>query len=173
MLRGLRKFLDTLYAVSGGIASLFLIAILLIIVAQMVARWTNNVLPGATDYAGYCMASASFFALAYALNHGAHIRVSLMLSALGRHRRYGEIWVYFVAAITATYFARFAIKANIWSEKLHDISQGQDATPLWIPQLAMSFGSTLLAIALWDHLIRILFSDHKGVSEPDTAAGAE
>ena len=119
------------------------------------------------------LASISFFALAYALNHGAHIRVSLMLSALGRHRRYREIWDYFVASVTATFFARFAIKANFLSEKLHDISQDQDATPIWIPQLAMSIGTVLLAVALWDHLVRILFTDHQGVADPDIAAGAE
>ena len=166
-LRLVRRILDFIYGLSGAIASLFLIAILLIIVAQMVARWTGGVLPGATDYAGYCMAAASFFALAYALNYGAHIRVSLMLNALGRHRRKGEIWAYSVAAITATVFARFAIKTNFLSEKLHDISQGQDATPIWIPQLSMSIGTVLLAVALWDHLARIIFTDHQGVAQPD------
>lgn len=167
LLRAVRRFLDATYTISGAIAALFLIAILLLIVAQMIARWTGQVFPGATNYAGYCMAAASFFALAYALNHGAHIRVGLLIGALGSKRKYGEIWVYFVSAVTATYFARYAIKANYWSLKLHDISQGQDATPIWIPQLAMSFGSVLLAVALWDHLIRMLFTDHTGVAEPD------
>jgi len=173
MLQWLRRILDIIYGISGAIASLFLIAILLIIVAQMVARWTGGVLPGATDYAGYCMAAASFFALAYALNHGAHIRVSLMLNSLGRHRRKGEIWAYFAAAVTATVFARFAVKTNFLSEKLNDISQGQDATPIWIPQLAMSIGTVLLAVALWDHLVRIIFTEHKGVAEPDISELAE
>ena len=42
--------------------------------------------------------------------------------------------------------------------KLHDISQGQDATPMWIPQLAMAFGTVLVAIAMWDNLIRLIFT---------------
>ena len=166
MLRGIRRTLDGLYTLSGAIGALFLIAILLIIIAQMVLRWTGGVFPGATNYAGYCMAAASFFSLAYALNHGAHIRVSLLLTKLGRWRRLGEIWCYGVAAVTATFFARYAIKANYWSEKLNDISQGQDATPLWIPQMAMSIGTVLLAIAFWDHFIRLVFSNHMGVVNP-------
>ena len=169
MLKLLRKFLDAIYAGAGAIAALFMFAILVIIVAQMVARWTGITFPGATNYAGYCMAGASFFALAYALNHGAHIRVSLFLGKMGRWRRMGEIWVYLVAALTATFFARYAVKANWWSEKLNDISQGQDAMPIWIPQLAMTIGTILLAIALWDHLIRIVFSSHRGVTDPEPA----
>lgn len=173
MLRSLRRFLDGLYTLSGAVAALFLILILTIIVAQMLARWTGNVFPGATSYAGYCMAAASFFALAHALNHGAHIRVSLVLTRLGRYRRWGEIWATGVAAITATLFARYAIKANFWSHKLNDISQGQDKWPLWIPQLAMSIGTVLLAIALWDHVLRLIFSDHSGVAEPDITERTE
>jgi TRAP-type C4-dicarboxylate transport system permease small subunit len=165
VLKLLRRLLDGMYKLGGAIASLFLIAILLIIVAQMVARWTGNVFPGATSYAGYCMASASFFALAYALNRGSHIRVTLLLGALGRWRFWGEIWSIAIAAITATLFARFAIKANIWSHKFNDISQGQDATPLWIPQLAMSIGTIVLAIALWDHLIRLVTTGKTGIHD--------
>ena len=124
-------------------------------------------MPGATNYAGYCMAESSFLMLAYALNQGAHIRMSLVLGKLGRYRRIGEIWCYGVAAVTATFFARYAIKTNYWSWKFNDVSQGQDAWPIWIPQLVMSLGTVLLAIALWDHLIRIIFTRHEGVENPD------
>ena len=157
-LRALRRILDFLYKLGGVIAAIAMVAILSIIVLQMLARWTGNVFPGATDYAGYCMAAASFFAFAYALNHGAHIRVSLFLSALGRHRRWGELWCFAIGAITATYLARYAVKGTYWSWKLKEISQGLDATPIWIPQLAMSAGTILLAIAFWDHLIQLIFT---------------
>ena len=60
--RALRRILDALYLAGGIIAAFFTVAILVLIVLQMLARWTGNVFPGATDYAGYCMAGASFFA---------------------------------------------------------------------------------------------------------------
>ena len=167
MLRLLRKTLDALYLAGGVLGGLFLLAILGLIVAQMIARWTGQVFPGATNYAGYAMARASFFSLAYALNKGAHIRVSLVLNALGTWRRYGEIWCYGVAAITAIFFARYAIKTNFGSAKWNDISQGLDATPLWIPQIAMSVGTVLLAVALIDQFLRVLLTEHDGVEQPD------
>jgi Tripartite ATP-independent periplasmic transporters, DctQ component len=85
--RRLRPWLDRLYDLCGGLAALFLIVLLLIIVAQMAARWSGQQFPGSTDYAGYCMAAASFLALAHTLNRGAHIRVALLLTRLGRWRR--------------------------------------------------------------------------------------
>ena len=155
--RKLRPWLDRLYDLCGGLAALFLIVLLLIIVLQMAARWSGQQFPGSTDYAGYCMAAASFFALAHTLNRGAHIRVSLLLTRLGRWRRLGELWCFAIGTALAWYFAYYALKAVQVSYQLNDISQGQDATPLWIPQLAMAFGTTLLAVALLDRLLQIAF----------------
>ena len=152
----LRKFLDGLYLLGGVIAACFLIALLVLIVLQMLARWTGELFPGAADYAGYCMAGASFFAFAYTLNHNAHIRVSILLNALGSRRRWGEIWCFVSGAVISTYFAWFAVKGTYWSHKLGDMSQGLDATPIWIPQLAMSAGTILLAICFWDNLFQLI-----------------
>jgi len=62
------------------------------------------------------------------------------------------------------FFSWHAVERNIQTKKFNFISQGLDATPLWIPEISMSVGATLLAIALWDHLLRIIFSDHMGVT---------
>ncbi len=175
------RVLDRVYKGAGVLAAVFMVLILLLIISQMVARWSSMTFPGSTEYAGYAMAATSFFALAYRLTQGAHIRVSVLLK-LNRHT---EFWLdavaMFIAAVTATYFARYAVKANFFSEMLNDRTQGQDQipewlvalfkldfagvaegsttlvyTPVWIPQLAMSIGTVLLAIALWDTLYRML-----------------
>ena len=156
--RVLRSSLDTLYRLCGAAAACFLVLLLVVIVAQMAARWTGRTFPGATSYAGYCMAASAFFALAYALNHGAHIRVNLLLSRLGSARRWGELWCFGLGSAITVYFAWYAIRTTYWSWKLNDVSQGQDAWPLWIPQVPMSIGTTVFAVALVDHLVRILFA---------------
>jgi len=161
--RALRRILDGLYLAGGVAAALFMVAILVMIVLQMLARWTGHVFPGATDYAGYCMAAASFLAFAYALNHGAHIRVSIVLNALGERRRWLELWCFSIGTVTTIYFAWYAVKGSYVSWKLHDISQGQDATPLWIPQIAMAAGSILLAICFCDHLARLILTGSHGI----------
>ena len=143
-----RSILDRVYFGSGVIAALFLIAILSLIVLQMLARWTGEVFPGAPDYAGYSMAAASFFAFAHALNRGAHIRVSILLNAVGpKFRRVLETWCFAIASGLGWYFVYYATKATYWSWKFNDISQGQDATPMWIPQTTMVLGSVIFAFS--------------------------
>jgi TRAP-type C4-dicarboxylate transport system permease small subunit len=190
VMRPVWRVLDGVYFASGVIAACFMVTILLLIVAQMVARWTNVALPGTTEFAGYAMAATSFFALCHALTRGAHIRVSIILNWNRHTSRWLDLFAVFGAAVIATYFARFAVKTNIFSEMLNDRTQGQDQipewvvtllslpatpinewgsamanasselvyTPVWIPQLAMSAGAILLAIALWDTLYRTIIT---------------
>lgn len=171
--RTIRPWLDRVYDACGAVAALFLLALLTVIVLQMAARWSGQHFPGSTDYAGYGMAGASFFALAYALNRGAHVRVSLLLTRLGRWRRVGELWCFSIASALACYFAYYAIKAVRVSYQLNDISQGQDATPLWIPQLVMAIGGTLFAIALVDRFLQVASGGTWEFSRPlDQDAGS-
>ncbi|MEO0671122.1 MAG: TRAP transporter small permease [Pseudomonadota bacterium] len=154
----LRTALDTLYLIGGIIAAGFMVAILCIIVGQMVTRWAGIAFPGSTDYAGYCMAAASFLAFPYALNAGAHIRVTLVLNRLGSFRRIAEIWCMAIGTLLAIYLAWYAVQGVYTSHLINDISQGQDELPLWIPQLSMAVGSVLLAIAFVDNLVSLIIS---------------
>ena len=153
----LRRALDGLYTLSGVAAALCLIAILLLIVAQMVARWTGDIFPGAPNYAGYMMAAASFLAFASALNGGAHIRVSILLNAVPPRIKWAlEVWCFAVATVTIAYFVYYAYWFVYWSWRFNEVSQAQDATPLWIPQSVMVVGGGILFIAFLDNLISVL-----------------
>jgi TRAP-type C4-dicarboxylate transport system permease small subunit len=152
----IRRLLDRLYDAAGALAALALVALLLIILAQILTRYLDTPFPGGTEYAGYCMAAASFLALAHTLRHAAHIRVELLAQHLPeRARRLLEIVATAIAAGLGWYFAWFAARGVRVSRMIGDISQGQDATPLWIPQLVMAAGVLLLAVALTDHLVSI------------------
>lgn len=165
----IRRVLDGVYDGAGVLGALCLVAILIVIVLQMVARWKGLIFPGGADYAGYLMAAASFLTFAHAMNRGAHIRVTLLLSALGARRFWGELWCLAFAALATSILCWYAWKTVYWSRFLGDISQGQDATPLWIPQLPMAVGATLLAICMIDNLITLLISGRSNVAEGDGA----
>lgn len=170
----LRTALDRLYRAGGVAAAVCLVLMLAAILMQMASRWTGIPFPGSAEYAGYLMAAASFLALADALNRGAHIRVGLLLARLGRWRRAGEIWCFAVGAALSAYLAWYAAKAVYWSHRLGDVSQGQDATPLWVPQLAMAAGAALFAVAFLDHLVRlVVFGAHGMDAETVEQAHAE
>jgi len=164
----MRRALDRLYLYSGHAAALALLAILGLVIAQMVARWMGLLLKGGAQYAGYAMAATSFLAMAYTFNHAAHIRVSLFVQTAGRWRRAVEIWCYTLAATAGCFLAWYAVKATRLSYRINDISQGQDATPLWIPQTFMAIGAVIFAVALIDNLIRLLTTGFKGVDPDET-----
>ena len=78
----MRRALDLLYRTCGGLAAMFLAAIAILILTQVVARLTGFFLPAASDFAGFCLAASSFLALAYTFRAGTHIRVVLLLQRL-------------------------------------------------------------------------------------------
>ena len=164
----LARLLDGLYELCGRIAALAAIAMLLVILAQILTRWAGLTFPGATDYAGYLMAASFFFGLSYAFAHGAHIRVGLLLARLsGTTRRLAELWCLAVGGGLAWYFAYYACRAVYVSRLIGDVSQGQDATPLWIPQLSMAAGTVVFALALTDRFVRVLFGGPVETSATD------
>lgn len=169
----LRRALDALYDGAGALAAACLVVILVIIVLQMAARWTGIPFPGSSEYAGYLMAAASFLAFAHTLNRGGHIRVGLLLGRLGKHRYWGELWCLVIGAAATSYLAWYAVKTVYWSRKLHDISQGQDATPLWLPQLPMAAGAILLAICFVDNLVTLIVTGRDNIRSDDIEHAAE
>lgn len=160
----IRKTLDGLYGLAGALAALCLIAILGLIVVQMLARWTGEVFPGAPDYAGYAMAAASFLAFANALNKGSHIRVSILLNAVGPRFKYVlEIWCFAIGTAVGWYMVYYIWRMIGFAIRFNDVSQGQDATPMWIAQMPIMVGAVILAIALTDSLVTLLVKGHHNI----------
>jgi TRAP-type C4-dicarboxylate transport system permease small subunit len=149
-----RRALDALYDGAAWLAALFMVGLLVMVLLSVISRQLNFHLPGTDAYAGYMMAGAGFLALAHTLKRGEHIRVTLLLSALrGKARRGLEIWALFAATLLAALSAWYALRLSWQSYTFHDISTGNDATPLWIPQLTMAAGTVILAIAFVDELV--------------------
>jgi TRAP-type C4-dicarboxylate transport system permease small subunit len=150
----MRRFLDALYDGSALLAALAMVGLLLMVLLSIVSRQLHFHLPGTDAYAGYLMAAAGFLALAHTLKRGEHIRVTLLLSALkGGPRRALELWALSAASLLAALSAFYACRLSWQSYTFHDVSTGNDATPLWIPQLAMAVGSVILAVAFVDELV--------------------
>lgn len=150
----MRRALDTLYDSAAWLAALMMVGLLVMVLLSIVSRQLHFHVPGTDAYAGYLMAAAGFLALAHTLKRGEHIRVTLLINALhGRWRRALELWALAAANLLALLFAFYACRLAWQSHQFHDISTGTDATPLWIPQLAMAAGTVILAIAFLDEFI--------------------
>ncbi|SEN98763.1 TRAP-type mannitol/chloroaromatic compound transport system, small permease component [Pseudorhodobacter antarcticus] len=161
----MRRFLDRLYMLSGGLAALAILGICLLIAAQItfnvIARiggaGLSYTIPSYADFAGYMLSTATFMALAYTLRAGGHIRVGLVVQRLPRRVRWGaEVGSLAVGALfatTATYYAGL-LMAESWH--YGDKSTGIVAIPTWMPQVFMVAGLALLAVAFVDTMIESL-----------------
>ena len=165
----IRKALDSLYRLSGGLAAAFMVAIVVVVLLQVGAnvidasaalitgRAIGLVVPSYAEFAGFFLAASSFLALAYTLRLGGHIRVSLFLSHVPPGIARGlEFWCCIAGAWIAGYFAYYAIGLTIESYTYNDLSPGIFAIPIWLPQTAMAFGLVVLAIAFADEFVQLL-----------------
>jgi len=150
----MRRLLDRLYDGAAYLAAFFLIGTLAMVVLGIVARLGNWFIAGTDAYAGYCMAACGFLALAHTLKRNEHIRVTLVIEhASPATRRALELWALAAATVLAAAFAWYSIRLAFQSWQFNDVSTGNDATPLWIPQVAMALGTLVLLVALLDDLV--------------------
>tara|TARA_B100000927_G_C16248581_1_gene382501 strand:- start:7 stop:360 length:354 start_codon:yes stop_codon:yes gene_type:complete len=87
MFESLNRNLNHLYKFSGYIAAIFLIFVAVFILIGISSRIFGFYIRGLAEYSGYCMAAASFFALAYTFVDGGHIRITLFLEKLSGKKK--------------------------------------------------------------------------------------
>ena len=154
MLKSLNRNLNKLYKFSGYVAAIFLILVALFILIGICSRIFGFYIRGLAEYSGYCMASASFFALAYTFVEDGHIRITLFLERLsGMKKKIVEIWCLGIACFFSGYLAFYFVKMLIISYKFQERSEGADEILIWIPQLSVAIG--IFFISVLHHFILI------------------
>jgi TRAP-type C4-dicarboxylate transport system permease small subunit len=165
----MRRTLNFLYDAAAWLAALAMIGVLLMVLLSIISRQVGFHVAGTDAYAGYSMAAAGFLALAHTLKHNEHIRVTLVLGRLkGRAHHALEMWALSAAVLLAGLFAFYSVRLAWQSHALNDISTGNDATRLWIPQLAMAAGTLVLLIAFIDEWVLEL-RGRRAAAEPEEA----
>ena len=150
----MRRALDLLYDAAAWVAAFFMVGVLVMVLASVVGRLAGFNLRGSDAYAGYCMAAAAFLSLAHTLKRGEHIRVNLFLERFGRRATHAlELWSHAAGSFFCIVLAVFCVRLVWQSYTFNDVSQGNDATPLWIPQVAMAAGAIVLAVAMVDDFV--------------------
>ncbi len=155
----LTTWLRAFYEIGALLAGVCLVGVAGLVIVQVIGRWSGLTTAGIPELTGYAMANSFFLPLAYAFRQGAHIRIRLFADRLSDpQRNVVELVVLAVGLVIAGALA-IAMGRLAWiSFMIGDLSQGADATPLWIPQLGLSIGSGLLVVAigqtLWEQVTR-------------------
>jgi TRAP-type C4-dicarboxylate transport system permease small subunit len=150
-LRTLRTALDGFYAALMALAALAMVGCFVAVMFGIADRQFGLGLRGLDAWSGYAIAAALFLALPGTLQRGEHIRVTLLLQRLPARLRAALEWWCLGAGVALTLaLAAYAVRLVWVSFETHDISQGADATPLWLPQVGMALGCVGLAVAFVD-----------------------
>lgn len=153
----MRKLLDVVYTGSGLLAGFFLVTVCALSLAQIFGRMLGFAVVTGDEFAGYCMAASSFLGLAWTFRANEHIRVTLLIAYLhGAGRRALELACLVLAAALIGYFAYWAAEMVWTSYRLDDVSQGLVPIKLWVPQLGMALGLTVLFIAFIDDFLVVV-----------------
>ncbi len=161
----MRRALDSLYAAGAVLGGLCLLGIVFLVVVQAVSRWLAAPLAGTPELAGYAMINGFFLPFGYAFRKAAHIRISLVVDRLsGNARQAAELICLLVGFGLASYMAFYMCRMALFSLQIGDISQGADATPLWIPQAGLALGAIVFAVAVADSLIECIAAFRRSVS---------
>lgn len=148
---------DRLYLTSGYLAGFCIVAITLLIVAQIVGRLLGYIVPSVEDFSGYCLAAATFFGLAYTFREGGHIRVTLAIRSLpAKVRRVQELIILLLAQLMTLYMSYYCIHMVWESYVFEEVSYGYIPVPIWIPQVPVALGMVALTLAVLDDLVAVL-----------------
>lgn len=167
------KLILNFYKLLMLLACLAMVAAFAAVMLGVVAREVHWDIPGLDAYAGYAIAAALFLALPGTLKNGDHIRVTLVLERLpARLRGALEWWCLASAFALAVYIAWYALRLVWMSYTTHDISPAADASPLWIPQIAMALGCIGFALS-FGHALALRLSGANFIAVPNEAARVE
>lgn len=165
------RLLSYFYRLLSVLAAVAMVAAFACVMLGVLGRQADVNIRGLDAYAGYAIAAALFLALPDTLRRGDHIRVTLLLQQVpARLRNVLEYWSLAAGLFLSLYLAWYASRLVWVSYSFNDVSQGADATPLWIPQIAMALGCIGFAIAFADALLaRIQKRTFFSAAEAETA----
>ena len=141
-MRQISKMMDGVYKLGAYAAGALLILLCALVLYSILARAFGLYAGGATDFAGYVMATSTFLALAYTFRSNGHIRVQLLIQKLSHTPRRGvEVFCLAFLACITTYLAYYMARLTYDSWDFGERSEGADAVLLWIPQTPVAIGA--------------------------------
>jgi TRAP-type C4-dicarboxylate transport system permease small subunit len=150
----LRRFLDRLYAASGGLAAVCLASIAVVMLAQAGMREFGMLLRGADDIVAWLCAATAFLALGHTFRRGELVRIGLLVDHLPpRVRRPFNLAALAIALIFVGYMAYAVVRFVYESWKFNEVAQGLIQIPIWIPQMSFVLGAAILFVAVLDEFV--------------------
>lgn len=150
------RIADAACQFSGGLSAIGLLIMTAIIGFEVLSRYIlNEPTSWSAEIATYLLVGITFLGLAQAQRHGDHVQVELLLSALDADRRRNlDILANYLGLI----FVLFVAWQMSWFNYQEYVNDTRDwgllATPQWIPEVPVSIGLWVFAIAILADILR-------------------
>jgi TRAP-type C4-dicarboxylate transport system permease small subunit len=158
-----QRWVDRLALASAYLAAACLLAIVLLVLAEIGTALLSRALPAmpsgirfAWEYSAYLMGAAFMFGGALTLRSGMQIRVELLLRAgHGRFERPLELFSSLIGALFLGILA-WSLTVFAWQSYVSAQVSGDTLTPLWIPQGALALATIVFALQALARLLSCL-----------------
>jgi TRAP-type C4-dicarboxylate transport system permease small subunit len=132
------------------VCSLFLLAMIVMIGAEAIARNVLHTSLQITDeVGGYLLVALTFLSMSVAEAHGGFHRVEFVQMRLSPRMRLVSQIVFELMSLAASALVTWQlIRLAMNSYRSEDVAPTPLATPLWMPQTAMGIGMALLCLGL-------------------------
>lgn len=168
----MRATLDKLYNASLFAAGGFLVAILVLMLAESVLRKLGSFVPGANELVGWACAAAGFLALPAAFKRGDMVRVGTLVDLAPAALRKALLVACLLVATLATGYLLWAATMYLVSGwRSEETTQGMIEIAVWIPQLSMVVGVALLWLAVVDELLLVWGQEAQGLRADKVGSG--
>ena len=157
------RVLDWLVKASAVLAALILAVMTAVISVEMVLRsFFNATLEFADEYSGYMVLAICALGVPYCREKNALLTVDFLIERLRPALRAHVIFAYGVISLGFCILLDFYV-TRLWLQSIERkmVAATLTATPLWLPQMLLPFGITLLCLVVARKLFR-----------PDAAAAA-
>jgi len=143
------RLADTISNAAGVVSAVCVVAILVIVCAEVLLRHLNHSLLVTDEIAGYLNAAVIFLGLGYTLKSGGFIRVELIFEALPAPLRLAAKWLFtLISAAAVGMLLYYAIQHVIYAFDQDTRAISILDTPEWIPQSVMVIGLAVLLLQL-------------------------
>ena len=161
MLRRALTAIDAICEAAANIAAVVVVLIALLGILDIFLRaFFDFGLTFALEYESYALAIVMFGASGWALRHGAHIRVGLLVNLLPpRGRHWADVAATAFSLGVSGYVSVAIIRYTISTAERGTVSIQISQTPLIYPQALFAASVCTITLALFARLVRLLIGD--------------
>ena len=164
---------DRIAYVTGYLSGWMLMAMMVLILVEVVSRYIlHSPLMVSDEMSAYMYVFISLVGAAYTMSTGGHIRIDF---AVHRLRSKARGWLRIATLLIFMAYAILCADVS-WQFVIQSFTRGMRSgswvmTPLWIPQLALPVGFTLLSITVIAEVVRSVATVRAGGEIDVTESG--